>query len=450
MFPRLSFAAVGAALVSAALACDPATAKTPAQAPPLPPPDPDQYEIVVVDSAQELADACWNLESHQAIVIEPGLYDLASVDFPNGVDGRLTVGRFGAPSISDIQIRGATGDPADVVIVGAGMLDPVVPFGFQTFTATDVLIADLSIGDVYYHAVSIQGEQGAARIRLYHTRLFDAGQQIVKGTSGGGQGAADVVIELSEMFLTNGAVAHPQGSPPGTCYTNGIDALAATDWIIRDNVVSGIRCQNGALAGPAILLWGGSQGSLIERNTILDSSRGISLGLLEGDHQGGIVRNNFLRWNPDADYAVDVAIYSTSSAARILHNTILTHDLYQPTGGPIAIEVRFGSTAGSEVARNLMDGTVWLRNGAAPLVSENYTAADPQWFVDEASGDLRLLGAAAPAIDQTTARPDASDDFDAHPRPSTPNAADLGASEYGVVFADGFESGTTAAWSALG
>ena len=216
----------------------------------MPPPDPSIYSIVEVDTAQELADACWNLASYQAIVIQPGTYDLSSVTFPNGVDGRLAVGRFGATPVENVQIRGATGDPSDVVLVGAGMLDVSVPFGFQIATATDVLIADLSVSDVYYHAISIQGEQVASRIHLYNLRLFDAGQQIIKGTSGGGDGVEDVLIEYSELFFTAGAVVHPEGSPPNTCYTNAIDALEAERWIIRDNLIHDIRCQNLALAGP--------------------------------------------------------------------------------------------------------------------------------------------------------------------------------------------------------
>jgi hypothetical protein len=196
-------------------------------------------------------------------VIAPRVYDLDSVDFPNGVDGRLTVGRFGAPPIANLQIRGATGDPADAVLLGAGMLAPIVPFGFQVFTATDVTIAAISIGSVYYHAVAIQGDQGAAGVRLYHIRLFDAGQQVVKGSGG----PDDVTIEYSEVFLTAGAVEHPEGSPPGSCYTNGIDALGADGWVIRDSMVRGIPCQNGPLAGPAILLWGASSNTILERNT---------------------------------------------------------------------------------------------------------------------------------------------------------------------------------------
>lgn len=39
-------------------------------------------------------------------------------------------------------------------VVAAVVLAPIVPFGFQVFTATDVTIADLSVGNVYYHAVA--------------------------------------------------------------------------------------------------------------------------------------------------------------------------------------------------------------------------------------------------------------------------------------------------------
>ncbi|MEZ5330604.1 MAG: hypothetical protein R2991_00825 [Thermoanaerobaculia bacterium] len=426
---------------TALLLAAPVAARLPSEAPPLPPPDPGAWDIVEVDTAQELADACWNLESGQAIVIAPGTYDLGGVSFPNGVDGRLTVGRFGAPPIADIQIRGATGDPADVVLLGRGPLDPVVPFGFQIFTATDVLIADLSIGSVYYHAVAVQGDQGARRVRLYHARLFDAGQQIVKGIAG----AHDVTIEYSEIFHTAGAPQHPEGSPPGSCYTNGVDALGVERWRLSDDLVHGIYCQDGTLAGPAVLLWGGSSDTVVERTTILESSRGVHLGLGSGDHTGGVVRNNVIRWNPDAPYAVDVGIYTVSPDSLVLHNTVLTEGRY-----PNAVEVRFASATGVAVRHNLLDAAIQPRDGAVPIVEDNLTDAQPAWFVDPPTGDLHLTPAATPALDQVDLLPDAPDDFDAAPRPVTPGTVDLGADEHGAggpIFTDGFESGDTTAWT---
>jgi hypothetical protein len=425
--------------VGAALAAE---ARWPSEAPPLPPPDPGVFTIINVDTAQELADACWNLTSSQAIVIAPGTYELANVVFPNGVDGRLTVGRYGAVPIANLQIRGATGNPADVVIHGAGMADPIVPFGFQIFTATDVLIADLTISSVYYHTVAIQNDQGATRIRLYNCRLQDAGEQIVKGNRGSNPGAEDVVIEFCEVGLTNGAIVHPD---LGYCYTNAVDAIGGHRWVIRDSLIRGIFCQDGSLAGPAVLMWQGSSDTVVERNAFVDCARGVALGLVSSqDHDGGVVRNNFFRWNPDSAYQVDVPIYTTSPGSAILHNSVLTHGLYDA-----AIEVRYAGATGVEVRGNLLDGIVRPRDGAAPLVAGNITDADPAWFADEAAGDLHLLPTAAAAIDQLDPLSGCSDDFDGDARPVAPGTIDVGADELeGPLFADGFESGDTSAWTA--
>jgi len=420
MLPKLPSISCLAACV-ALCAASVLPARLPIDAPPLGPIDPSAYTIVNVSNVQELADACWNLASDTAIVIAPGVYRLAEAEFPNGVDGRLTVGRSGASPISNIQIRGATGDPRDVVLLGDGPLEPIVPFGFQLFTSTDVLIADLSVGNVYYHSVAIQGDQGAKRVHLYHVRAFDAGQQIIKGS---GAGADDVTIEYSEIFHSAGAVVHPEGSPPNSCYTNAIDALGVDNWIMRDNLIYGIKCQNEELAGPAILIWRGSAGSTIERNTILDSSRGISLGLGVGDHAGGIVRNNFIRWNPSATYQVDVPIYSTSPGSLIIHNTALTRGRY-----PNAIEVRYPETRDVFVERNLLDAAVTPRNGADPTITDNITSAEPAWFVDEVSGDLGLSDLAGPAINQVDRRDNATRDFTTALRPPFPGSTDIGASE---------------------
>ncbi|HEV7490035.1 MAG TPA: hypothetical protein VGO25_04465 [Rhodanobacteraceae bacterium] len=424
---------IGAALVFAGFALHQALARLPDQAPPLPPPD-ASLAIVNVSTSQQLADACWNLESNTAIVIAPGTYHLDAVQFPNGVDGRLTVGHFGANPIGNIQIRGATGNPADVVILGAGMLDSIVPFGFQVFTATNVTIADFSIGDVYYHALAVQGDQGAHGVDVYHARLFDAGEQIIKGTPGG----SDVTIEYSELYFTAGAVNHPEGDPPGSCYTNGVDGVTTDRWIVRDNLIHDIWCQDGTLAGPAVLLWQGAHDTIVERNTILDSSRGISLGLVGADdHFGGYARNNFIRWDAAAPYAVDVPIYTTSPNSSVLHNTALTMGRY-----PNAIEVRYAGAAGVVVENNLLDAAIQARDGATPIESGNLLGAQPGWFIDIGTGDLHLTANAIPAIDQVTRLPDAIDDFDAQTRPACANQADIGADEFGVIdliFADGFD-----------
>lgn len=404
----------------------------PAPAPRLPLPSAAEYDIIEVDTAQELADATWNLSSDQAIVIAPGVYDLSTTIFPNGVDGRLTVGRFGAPPIRNIQIRGTTGNPADTVIHGAGMLAPVVPFGIQVFTASDVTLADFSIGEVYFHAIMLQGNQGARNVRIYNVRAYDAGQQIIKGS---GAGADDVTVEYSRIEYTDGARRHPEGAVPNTCYTNGIDVTGGQRWVIRDNRISRIRCQDGSLAGPAVLAWQGAADTVVERNLILDSSRGVSLGLVgSSDHTGGIIRNNLIRWNPAATYAVDVPIYTTSPGALLAHNTALVSGRY-----PNAIEVRFGGATDVAVFANLLDAGVAARNGAQPVLDDNWSDARDAWFVDVATGDLRLSELGLESVPDAPRNAGVPLDCTAESRPPSTRVGACEATA-GVIFEDGFET----------
>jgi phosphoglycerate dehydrogenase-like enzyme len=47
------------------------------------------------------------------------------------------------------------------------------------------LVADMSIGDFFHHPIMLHGRLGCRAVRMRNLRLFDAGQQFVKGTSGG-------------------------------------------------------------------------------------------------------------------------------------------------------------------------------------------------------------------------------------------------------------------------
>jgi hypothetical protein len=288
------------------------------------------------------------------------------------------------------------------------------------------------VHNIYYHDIAVQGDQGAHQVRLYHLRLYDAGQQIVKGVPG----ADDVTIEYSELFFSAGAVNHPEGAPPGSCYTNAIDGVTDARWIVRDNLIHDIRCQDLSLAGPAILLWQGSSDTLVERNTIINSSRGISLGLISAtDHFNGIARNNFIRWDAAANYAVDVPIYTTSPNSELLNNTVLTSGKYSN-----AVEVRYAGANGVKVTNNLLDAAIQPRDGAMPASSNNISNAQLAWFNAPASGDLHLTPNAVPAIGHATVLADAVDDFDAQARPAGANQSDIGADQTlpNVIFKDGF------------
>src|SRR5439155_26382504 len=90
----------------------------------------------------------------------------------------------------------------------------------------------------------------------------------------------------------------------GFGYTDGIDVHGCTGWVIRNNLLLHFHTPDGTdnLWEPAILIWNHSAGTVVEGNTILDSDRAIAFGLIAQDtghdHQGGLIRNNFISQSP--------------------------------------------------------------------------------------------------------------------------------------------------------
>ena len=410
-----------ALLLLTALMASTASARLPSDAPPLPDPASQGYTVVNVSTAQQLVDVAWTLADGQAIVLAPGTYDLSTVVPPSGQNA-VVLGPTSGPPLNEVQIRGQTGDPADVQIVGAGMINPGALFGIRLRGVTNIVIADLTISQVYYHCVFLDGFFLPANILLYHCRFLDSGQHLVKVSSSGGEPTTDLVLEYCTLGYSAGATAHPD---LGYTHAGGVLASSAVDMVVRDCLFQGIWNQDDSLGGHGVLAWNGSTGTLVERCTFLDCARGVALGYSGDDHTGGIVRNNLVRWDSGASYLLDTAITTSSPGSMILHNTILMN------GGYFAgIEIRFGTTTGVEVRQNLLDAIVWERDGASALVVDNITTAAPSWFVDPATGDLHLdpAGGAA-AIDQVSLLPDAPDDFDAQARSASPGMVDIGGDE---------------------
>jgi hypothetical protein len=199
---------------------------------PLPPP---AGAVVSVATEAELQAAVGSLASGTTILVAPGTYDLTQT---------LVIGG----GLSDVAVRGSTGNRDDVVLRGRGMSNAAfqnVPHGFLVQRVNGLLIADLTIRDVYYHPVQVQGEQDAQRVWLRNVRLLDGGEQLLKVSAAGPPGpyADDGIVECSVLEYTDRA---------RSWYTNGVDVLAGARWVVRDNVFRNIRAPVGELAGPAV------------------------------------------------------------------------------------------------------------------------------------------------------------------------------------------------------
>lgn len=237
--------------------------RSPVLCTPLPPPT---GTVIQVSTVAELQSAVSNLTSNSTILIADGVYDLSNTLI---IDGGVT----------DVTLRGASGNREAVVLRGRGMTNSSygnTPHGFLIRKSNRVTIADLTIRDFYFHNVQIQGEQDAQATRLYNLKLIDAGEQLVKVSSGGPPApyADDGVVECSYLGYTDRS---------RDWYTNGVDVLAGARWVIRDNVFENIRAPQGQLAGPAILMWRNSIDTIIERNLFIECDRAIAIGLSSPD-----------------------------------------------------------------------------------------------------------------------------------------------------------------------
>jgi hypothetical protein len=329
-------------------------------------------------------------------------------------DGRYRLRRMLDIAAPDVTLRGHSGDRALVVLHGGGMTGDDVGVAVSV-SAPGVTLADLTIRDVGFHAVQVRGERGASRFSLYRSDLADTGQQLLKGS-----------VSRERVYADDGLVAcstFSYSSNAPSDYTNGVDILAAKGWTIRDNRFDRIRgpASRRFAAGPAILAWAASADTIVERNLIVDSYRGIALGLTASprdlarggdrvyDHIGGIIRNNVVvNLNSWADEGIEV------TAARdvlIEHNTVLVEGRL-----PWSISVRFPA-ASALVRNNLANRQVLRRDGGQAATEGNVSNATRDFFRDPTGANLRLKPGTA-AGGAGVAPSEDGEDFDRRPRPA--------------------------------
>ena len=375
------------------------------QAPRLPKP---KGRVVAVSNEAQLQAAVRRCRSRTTIAVKPGTYKLTNTL------------HFAGPA-RHVAIRGTSGDPRDVVLVGRGMANKSygnVPHGILVSNVQDILIADLTVRDVWFHPISFQGHAGCQRPRVYHCRLINAGEQFIKSNprkDGSGVDGGRVEYTVMEYPTT---ARH--------WYTNGVDVLGGRGWVVRHCVFRNIRSPKGhRMAGPAVLMWRGTSDSVCEANLFLNCQFGIAFGLSNGpkpDHVGGIIRNNMFHRSRQQSGDVAIAVWN-SPRTQVLHNTVVLSGTY-----PNAIEYRFTGSSGCTIAHNLTDSRIARRDGAQGTLTGSVTRAARSWFVDVEKGDLHLTTAARGVIDRAPPLKAVARDFDGQSRRAA-RPRDVGADE---------------------
>jgi hypothetical protein len=364
-----------------------------------------------VSTVAELRSALRRVRPDTTILLQPGIYQLTETL-------EMTVPR--------VVLRGVDRDRSKVVLRGSSMTDDRLGNAIGV-SAPNVTIADLTIGWVGRHGVQVRGEHGASHVALHNLRIVDTGQQLVKGSIAldARQHADFGLLECSLLEYTDHAPSD---------YTNGIDVIGARGWIVRDNLFRRIRgpLRGGWFAGPAILFWGNSLDTVVERNLVVDSFRGIAFGIGPGgtnyrrdgefryDHQGGVIRNNIVvNLHPWADEGIEA---NAARGARIEHNTVLVEGRLS-----WSVSLRFPTTS-AVVRHNLTNRAILLRDQGRAELTNNIGEARRDWFADVAAPNLRLTRGDLPVKVDGSVQ-DELGDFDGSSR-STGPTHDAGAFEY--------------------
>ncbi len=298
---------------------------------------------VIVHTVTELVDAV-NATAHggdTTILIADGMY--------------LLNGNYLRISKNGVTVRSQSGNREQVTLDGNYRTTEI----FQ-IVASDVTIADLTLKRALDHPIHVMATAGSdvtgTLIRNVH--IVDPGQQAIKINPDGGRthfvDNGRITGCLIELTASGRAKVWDHN---GSCYTGGIDAHQADNWIIEDNKIKGFWC-SGGLAEHTIHFWSNSMNTLVQRNLIIDCDRGIGFGLGNSGHSGGIIRNNMIYHGPDHGHS-DVGIgLESASGAQVYNNTV-----FQQHGYPNAIEYRFTASNSLTIANNLCNRLITSRNG---------------------------------------------------------------------------------------
>lgn len=379
---------------------------------------------IVVNTVDQLVNAVNNTASggDRTILIADGAYNL------NGQYLRLAV--------DGVTVRSQSGKRERVILDGSYQTTEI----FQ-IVASNATVADLTLKRARDHPIHVMGGSAGDVVHtlIKNVHIIDPGEQAIKINPSGGYTTPSGIIENALIELTDsGRTFVENDSSNGyPCYTGGIDAHGAEGWTVRDNEIRGFWCSTG-LSEHGIHFWSDSSDTLVERNLIVDSDRGIGFGLGSSGHSGGIIRNNMIYQGADHGYGDTGISLESATGARVYNNTI-----FQIHGYPNAIEYRFTASSSLTIVNNLTNRAITSRDGGTTtLRANNVTGAAAEWFVNPAAGDLHLRDERNGVTGAGRVISGLNDDFDQQSRPMG-TGIDIGADEYSLTAPDKKPPGST-------
>jgi hypothetical protein len=366
----------------------------------------DSGRRIPVSTAEELAAAVESAQDGDMILL---------------ADGTYRVGRFlHLDNVKHVSIRGASGDPAKVVLLGKGF--DVVGRGDDILRIShceNVIIADLTFADCHAYGLKVEAEYSPKNIHVYHCHFLNIGTRGLKGSTARRSVASGGSVRY--CHFENNKI------PPGDWqfggnYISAIDMMSLEDWTISDNTFVNIKGHSGG-GRAAIFVWVRSRRVVVERNHILNCDRGIALGNPSGSSNymegmlhvyDSICRNNFIVAGPDA--GIELAWVD---GVKIYHNSVWRQNVQ---GRGIRSIEKIHQV---DIANNLVRGALTLAGGETSR--NNLIGPLEGYFVDPVAGNLRLREGKDEVVDRGLRLTEVIDDIDARRRDERP---DIGAAEY--------------------
>lgn len=361
---------------------------------------PSPTDAIVADSTEALRQALHDAAPGQTLVLRPGTYRVERTLVPRHA------GRPEAP----ITLRGGPGVQLESATTETFKI--VQPHWiFEQLQIRGVCRQDHDCE----HAFHVAGAAAGTVIRDNRLEDFNAA---IKVNGEDGRFPDDGRLERNHIANRAPRLTERPVSP--------VDIVAASGWIVRDNLVANFVKNGADRTSYGIFMKGGGQRGRIERNLVMCtpadlSQPGLRVGISLGggttgasscrvrpcrvEHLDGVVANNIVAHCNDAGLDVN-----RSTGAELRHNTLIN------TAG---ILLR-GEASTARVRANLLDGRLRVRPPAALIESAGNVSGDTRdWFVDADGLDLAWRRRPAPV-----ATADEPADLCGRPRgaPSLPGA----------------------------
>jgi hypothetical protein len=336
---------------------------------------PGYYKVYNVRNAKEVyqaLDKAHQSGGYAAILFTDGIYHL-----------KRTINI----SADNIMLLSKSATPINTILHGNGMKATKGVDNLIRVSGKNFIIDGLTLEQAGNHLIQIAGEDGANNPTIRNAILQNGYEQLLKVTYS---------RTNSKRFSINGLVEnclfrYTKGIGPNF-YIGGIDAHGVKHWMIANNIFENIASPDKYIAEHAIHLWNDTAHNTIKDNLIINSDRGIGLGMrqhktsyINYSNFAGVVQGNIIYHAKKNNTFSDVGIIIEDSPKTIIRDNFI----YFEHNYPNAIEFRFDKTTDVLINNNETNRAIRRRDNAQAVINNNRISKLSKLSLMNAIGKLR-------------------------------------------------------------